>query len=127
MTTVVRVADVPALSQPDNELVLRALVGGQDTRGDLSVSWVQLSGRHRRLRTTRSTRVYLVLTGAVTMRLGEDAPQLLAAGQLLVVSAGMPYELSGIGTYLVINAPAFRPGDDEYVDDGRRPEAAGPT
>jgi mannose-6-phosphate isomerase-like protein (cupin superfamily) len=127
VTTVVRIADVPALSQPDNELLLRALVEGQDTRGDLSVTWVQLSGRHRRLRTTRSTRVYLVLTGAVTMRLGGDAPQLLEAGQLLVVSAGTPYELSGIGTYLVINAPAFRPGDDEYVDDGHRGEGAGPT
>jgi mannose-6-phosphate isomerase-like protein (cupin superfamily) len=127
VTPVVRIADVPALSQPDNELLLRALVEGQDTRGDLSVTWVQLSGRHRRLRTTRSTRVYLVLTGAVTMRLGGDAPQLLEAGQLLVVSAGTPYELSGIGTYLVINAPAFRPGDDEYVDDGYRGEGAGPT
>lgn len=117
MTKVVRIADVAAMSQPDNELLLRALVSAADTGGDVSVTWVQLSGRHRRLRTARSTRVYLVLTGAVTMCVGRDAPQLLEAGQLLVVSAGIPYELSGIGTYLVINAPAFQPGDDEYLDD----------
>lgn len=117
MTKVVRIADVAAMSQPDNELLLRALVSAADTGGDVSVTWVQLSGRHRRLRTARSTRVYLVLTGAVTMCVGRDAPQLLEAGQLLVVSAGIPYELSGMGTYLVINAPAFQPGDDEYLDD----------
>jgi mannose-6-phosphate isomerase-like protein (cupin superfamily) len=117
MTKVVRIADVAAMSEPDNELLLRALVSATDTDGDVSVTWVQLSGRHRRLRTARSSRVYLVLTGAVTMRVGRDAPQLLEAGQLLVVLAGTPYELSGIGTYLVINAPAFQPGDDEYLDD----------
>jgi hypothetical protein len=127
MTKVVRIADVLAMRQPENELLLRALVGAADSGGDVSVSWVQLSGRHRRLRTTRSTRVYLVLTGAVTMRLGTDAPQLLEAGQLMVVSASTPYELSGVGTYLVINAPAFQPGDDEYLDDERLRESEGPT
>jgi mannose-6-phosphate isomerase-like protein (cupin superfamily) len=122
MTKVVRIADVAAMSQPDNELLLRALVSAADTEGGISVTWVQLSGRHRRLRTARSTRVYLVLAGAVTMRIGLDEPQLLEAGQLLVVAAGTPYELSGIGTYLVINAPAFHPGDDEYLDDGHLSE-----
>jgi mannose-6-phosphate isomerase-like protein (cupin superfamily) len=117
MTRIVRIADVLALSEPDNDLLLRALVAAQDSDGDISVTWVQLSGRHRRLRTTRSTRVYLVLTGAVTVRLAGGAPELLEAGQLVVVSAGTPYELSGVGTYLVINAPAFRPGDDEYLED----------
>jgi mannose-6-phosphate isomerase-like protein (cupin superfamily) len=126
VTKVVRLADVPAVSQPDNELLLRALVGAADTRGDISVTWVQLAGRHQRLRTTRSTRVYLVLTGAVTMQLGSDAPQLLEAGQLLVIPAGMPYELSGVGTYLVINAPAFEPGDDDYLADAARSKPEDP-
>lgn len=126
MTKVVRIADVLAMSQPDNDLLLRVLVSASDTDGDVSVSWVQLSGRHRRLRTTRSTRVYLVLTGAVTMRLGSDVPQLLGAGQLLVVSACIPYELSGVGTYLVINAPAFQPGDDEYLADEHLDESEDP-
>jgi mannose-6-phosphate isomerase-like protein (cupin superfamily) len=124
MTKVVRVADVAATSEPDNELLLRALVSATDTDGDVSVTWVQLAGRHRRLRTARSTRIYLVLAGAVTMSLGGDEPRLLEAGQLLVVSAGTPYELSGIGTYLVINAPAFQPGDDEYLGD-RHPSEPG--
>jgi mannose-6-phosphate isomerase-like protein (cupin superfamily) len=116
VTKVVRLSDVQAVSQPDNELLLRALVGAVDTRSDISVTWVQLSGRHRRLRTERSTRVYLMLTGAVTMQRGGDTPQLLEAGQLLVIPAGTPYELSGVGTYVVINAPAFQPGDDQYLD-----------
>jgi mannose-6-phosphate isomerase-like protein (cupin superfamily) len=117
VTKVVRLSDVQAVSQPDNELLLRALVSAADTHGDISVTWVQLSGRHRRLRTARSTRVYLMLTGVVTMQLGGDAPELLAAGQVLVIPAGTPYELSGVGTYMVINAPAFQPGDDQYLDD----------
>jgi mannose-6-phosphate isomerase-like protein (cupin superfamily) len=126
MTTVVRLADVRAVSQPDNELLLRAWVGATDTHGDISVTWVQLAGRHRRLRTTRSTRVYLVLTGAVTMRVGGDAAKLVEAEQLLVVPPGAAYELSGFGTYLVMNAPAFQPGDDEYLEDDLLSESGDP-
>jgi mannose-6-phosphate isomerase-like protein (cupin superfamily) len=115
MTKLIRTADTPVVHEPDNDLVLRALISEVDTGGDMSVTWVQLAGRHRRLSTAHSTRTYAVLTGTVEIQVGDDPSQMLEAGQLVVVPRGVPYELSGFGTYYVINAPAFTPGDDTYL------------
>lgn len=120
--TVVAVGDVAAVAEPENHLLLRALIAGTDTAGDLSVTWVQLAGRHRRLRTANSTRVYLVVSGAIELQVGAAPPVTVAAGELAVVPRSSPYALEGIGTYLVINGPAFSDGDDEYIDDdGQEP------
>ncbi|MEO7350192.1 MAG: cupin domain-containing protein [Terrimesophilobacter sp.] len=116
MTKLIRTADAPVVEEPDNNLAMRALVSGADSGGDVSVTWVQLAGRHRRLRTARSTRTYAVLAGTVEVQVGDDPPQVVEAGQLVVVPRGVPYELSGFGTYLVVNAPAFMSGDDSYLD-----------
>ena len=107
-------ATVPLVPEPANDLQLRTLITAAQTGSDISVTWVQLDGRHRRLRTHRSTRVYAVLDGRIDLQLADDRPLSLTAGQLGVVPRGMPYELAGTGIYLVINAPAFVPGDDEY-------------
>jgi len=110
MTEVIRTADVAVVEEPENDLVMRALA----SEVDMSVTWVQLAGSHRRLTTARSTRAYVVLTGAVEIQVGDDRPQSVEAGNVLLVPRGVPYELSGYGTYLVINAPGFVSGDDEY-------------
>ena len=116
MTDVVRVRDVDAVAEPANHVHVRPLVTAA-AGPDVSVTWVQLAGRHRRLRTTRSTRVYTVLDGSVTLQIGGEPGILAGAGDTVVVPRGTPYELAGVGTYLVVNAPAFVDGDDEY-DDG---------
>jgi mannose-6-phosphate isomerase-like protein (cupin superfamily) len=122
MARVVAIADAPVRAEPDNDLLLRQLVTAAASGGDVSVTWVQLAGRHRRLRTARSSRVYVVLTGSVTMQLADEDPEQVDAGRLLVVPRGVPYELSGTGTYLVINSPAFADGDDDYLDAPGRTE-----
>jgi len=92
---------------------MRPLVTAAHEAG-LSVTWVELAGRHRRLRTDRSTRVYYILRGSATFVLG-DAPGLEAReGDAVVVPRATPYELEGEVTYLVLNAPAFVEGDDIY-------------
>lgn len=116
---VIRPADVPVVAEPGNDVLLRALVTAAGTGGDISVTWVQLAGRHRRLRTVRSTRVYLVLAGAITMQVGTADPALVEPGQLVVVPRDTPYELSGVGSYLVVNAPGFVAGDDDYLEPER--------
>jgi mannose-6-phosphate isomerase-like protein (cupin superfamily) len=102
--------DVPEVAAPEDAVVMRALVRG----GDVSVTWVRLEGRHRRLRTDRSTRVYYVLEGAATFVLGDDPPFELGKDDTVVVPRGTPYEFQGEMTYLVLNAPAYVEGDDVY-------------
>ncbi|MDT4933948.1 MAG: hypothetical protein QOK11_1840 [Pseudonocardiales bacterium] len=124
MTRVIGIADVAAVGEPDNDLLLRQLVTAPHSGADISVTWVQLAGGHRRLRTARSTRVYAVLSGSVTMQIGDESPERVDAGQLLVVPRDLPYELAGVGTYLVVNAPAYVVGDDVYLEPADRSEPA---
>lgn len=114
---VVRPADRAMVAEPANALYLRALVTAAEHGPHVSVTWVQLAGRHRRLRTARSTRVYTVLAGAIRFQVGDQPAEHLCAGDLVIVPRGTAYELAGTGTYLVINAPAFMAGDDEYLDE----------
>jgi mannose-6-phosphate isomerase-like protein (cupin superfamily) len=111
-----RFADAPVVREPDNDLVLRALLGAADSDADLSMTWVQLSGHHRRLRTEASTRIYVVLEGGGTITV-DDEPHTVRSGDTVVIPRGTSYDLDGPMTYLVLNQPGFRDGDDHYLDD----------
>lgn len=109
----IRRDDQPEIDAPEDAVVMRKLVTAAHHAG-VSVTWVRLAGRHRRLRTGRSARVYYVLDGNATFVLG-DGPELVAgSGDVVVVPRGVPYEFWGEMTYLVVNAPAFVDGDDVY-------------
>ena len=81
-----------------------------------SVTWVSIDGRHQRLRSRRSARCYYMLSGMLTFEIGSAPPVCVGAGDAIVVPHGCVYGFSGTATYLVINTPAFEPGDDEYAD-----------
>jgi mannose-6-phosphate isomerase-like protein (cupin superfamily) len=123
---VIRLGDVDAVDEPANALHLRTLVTGEEFGPDVSVTWVQIAGRHRRLRSERSARVYAVLTGVLTFQVADEEPVRVSSGELIVIPRAAPYELAGTGSYLVINAPAFADGDDRYLDPDP-PEQEGPT
>jgi mannose-6-phosphate isomerase-like protein (cupin superfamily) len=111
VTIAVARADPGALvAEPDNHLHLAALVQGED----LSATWVRIDGRHRRLRTQRSTRLYVVLSGTLEV-CDDDGAVTVAAGEVATIPRGVAYALQGTATYLVVNAPAFVDGDDEYL------------
>jgi mannose-6-phosphate isomerase-like protein (cupin superfamily) len=105
----IRPEDVAEIVDPSNDLVMRKLVEG----GDLSVTWVRLDGDHRPLRTDRSTRVYYVAEGAGWFSLADDRFE-IRTGDVVVVPRGTPYALGGGLTYLVVNGPGYREGDDVY-------------
>ncbi len=123
MTLVARLRDTAAVAEPANDLHLRTLLTAALPGPDVSVTWVQLAGRHRRLLTRRSTRVYAVTDGSIALQVGADPAVDLGPGDVAVVPRGAPYELDGVGTYLVINTPAFVEGDDVYGDGVHDPEA----
>jgi mannose-6-phosphate isomerase-like protein (cupin superfamily) len=110
----IRLDEVPEVSEPENNLAARPLVSGAQHGPDISVTWIRLRGRHRRLRTDRSTRVYYVLEGSASFRLGDGEKLTVEAGDTIVVPRGTPYEFVGDMTYLVMNGPAFVEGDDVY-------------
>jgi mannose-6-phosphate isomerase-like protein (cupin superfamily) len=123
---VIRLGDADVVAEPANALFLRSLVTAEEFGPDVSVTWVQIAGRHRRLRSERSVRVYAVLTGVLTFQVGDEEPVRVSSGELIVISRAAPYELAGTGSYLVVNAPAFAEGDDVYLDTGP-PEQEGTT
>jgi len=82
---------------------------------DLSMTWVALRGRHRRLVCHESDRVYYILSGTASFRLGEQPTESVSAGDSVFIPRGTAYDFEGAIDYLVMNGPAFRPGSDEYL------------
>lgn len=112
----IRAYDVSAIEEPSNGALvfpLARLVAGSSS---ISITRVEIGGRHRTLRTPRSVRVYYVLCGALHFMLDGDEPVTVAAEDTLVIPPGCWYSLEGRATYLVINCPAFEDGDDEYAE-----------
>ncbi len=113
-----RLATLPAVHEVSNDLVLKGLLAAGEGGGDLSITWVQLAGHHRRLRTDASTRIYVIVEGAGTIT-ADATPIEVAAGEMVVLPPSTPYHLDGAMTYLVINQPGFRDGDDLYLESER--------
>lgn len=111
----IRPGDVPEIDEPSNDLVMRKLVDVATGGGDLSVTLVRIDGSHRTLRTDASTRLYYVVEGAGWFELGDEPRFDIRSGDVVVVPRGTRYALGGELTYLVVNGPAFREGDDIYA------------
>lgn len=111
-----RAAAAIAVDEPSNALVLWTLLRADDSSADISITRVRLEGHHRRLLTEASERIYVVLEGGGSITLGDDAPAALLDGDVVVIPRGMAYDLDGPLTYLVMNVPGFRDGDDRYLE-----------
>ena len=111
-----RPADVPTVREPANGLSMRALVTGRTRDAGLSLTEVDLDGVHRRLRSRRTARTYYVLEGGFAFEVEQEPARDVLAGEVLVLLPGTAYGFRGRGRYLVLNAPAFEDGDDEYLD-----------
>lgn len=118
-----RLTEVAPRHERDNDLVLRGLLEVDDTEADLSITWVQLAGHHRRLRTDASTRVYVIVSGAGSITVDADVRE-VGAGDVVVIPRRTPYHLDGTLTYLVLNQPGFREGDDHYLEEHSVPETS---
>ena len=112
----IRLDEVPDIEVPDNDLVMKHAINRDRHSRDLSVTWVRINGRHKRLESTTGDRVYYVVEGEGRFQVGDNAPWVTAAtGDMVLIPKDVPYELEGDLTYLVINGPAFGPGSDRYV------------
>ena len=108
--------NVDLVREDSNNLSFRQLVRASLCGPDLSVTWVEINGRHRRLFTNQSTRVYYLLEGVFTFNIFTENAILANAGDVVVIPRCQPYYFSGTGKYIVINGPAFQEGDDIYQE-----------
>lgn len=114
--SVIRPGVIPAEAEPSNHLVGKRLVRADVHGPEISVTWIGIEGRHRRLVCRASDRVYYIVAGAGMFALGEAAPERVEAGDVVFIPKGVAYALDGAMEYLVMNGPAFRPGTDEYLE-----------
>jgi mannose-6-phosphate isomerase-like protein (cupin superfamily) len=108
---------VHEIHEDSNHLSLRKLVNSDEDGRDVSVTWVEIDGRHPTLRTDASTRVYYILDGDFNFIIDGEAEIVVGRGDSIVIYRSCTYEFTGTGNYLVINGPAFQEGDDRYLTD----------
>lgn len=111
----VRLNAIPVVSEQSNDLVMRQLVSRVVDGPEISITWVDIAGKHMPLKTDSSTRVYYVLEGEFVFHCEELEPMLASAGDVVIIYKSSWYSFEGKGKYLVINGPAFQEGDDNYV------------
>ena len=108
---------IPATSEQSNDLVFRQLVSQVVDGPEISLTWIDIAGKHRPLKTDSSTRVYYVLEGELVFYCEDVDPMLASAGDVVVIYKSSWYSFEGKGKYLVINGPAFQEGDDIYAQE----------
>ncbi len=86
-------------------------LGGVAT-DSLSVTYIRIFGRLRRIRCDESDRVMFIVRGEAIVQVGDEAPAAVSEGDFVLIPRGTPYEFKGNITYLVINSPAYREGSD---------------
>jgi mannose-6-phosphate isomerase-like protein (cupin superfamily) len=121
---VVKLSEVPELSEigPDiDTLVMKKAIGSSsrdpnfrmaDSTESLSLTYIKIFGRLRRIRCDESDRAMFVVDGDAIVKVGEEAPVHVTRGDFVLIPKGTPYEFKGNLTYVVVNSPAYREGSD---------------
>ncbi len=121
---VVRLSEVPELAEigPDIDTLVMKKAIGSKTRDpnfhmavsteSLSVTYIRIFGRLRRIRCDESDGAMFIVEGHAIVRVGDDEPAHVSAGDFVLIPKGTPYEFKGDITYIVINSPAYREGSD---------------
>jgi quercetin dioxygenase-like cupin family protein len=103
------------IAEPENSLNLKTLLNSVKSGGAISVTEVEISGEHQRLRTNSTLRTYYVVSGSLEFTIDGQSGIAMQVGDVLTLKAGCEYSLKGSAKYLVINTPAFKDGDDTYL------------
>ncbi len=113
---IVRLSDQQDRFEDRNPIVMRGLLGRERNIESISMTWIQIAGRHARLRTDEADRTYVMVAGHGSFQLGVEDVEAVGPGDVVFIPRGTPYEFEGHFTYLVINTPAFSEGSDIYLD-----------
>lgn len=132
---VISLATVPELAEigPDiDTLVMKKAIGSRErdpnflgsvSTESLSVTYIRIFGRLRRIRCDESDRVMFIVRGEAIVQVGDEKPAAVREGDFVLIPRATPYEFKGDITYLVINSPAYREGSDLRNDSYDGPPA----
>jgi mannose-6-phosphate isomerase-like protein (cupin superfamily) len=113
---IIHPTDLPDIVEAGYPLRMKRVIRREDHTPDISVTWVEIWGHHKRMVCDESDRVYYIVDGSGTFQVGEDPTGDVQAGDFVFIPRGVPYVFDGTMTYLVMNGPAFRPGSDRELE-----------
>ena len=125
---VVRLREVPELAEigPDiDTLVMKKAIGSNKSdpnfhmpvnTDSLSLTYIKIFGRLRRIRCDESDRAMFIVEGHAIVKVGDEEPAHVTAGDFVLIPKGTQYEFKGNLTYVVVNSPAYREGSDMRND-----------
>lgn len=114
---IIKLDKVSEQSEAGNPLVLKKIITRDEHSPHISVTWVKLWGRHKKLVCDVSDRVYYIIEGDAEFQVGDNDPGHVKAGDFVFVPKGAAYVFEGDMTYLVMNGPAFIPGSDQFLEE----------
>jgi mannose-6-phosphate isomerase-like protein (cupin superfamily) len=112
----IRLEDVPEVSEEGYPLVLKTVINRDEHSKDISVTWVKIWGHHKKMVCDISDRPYYIIEGEGEFQVGDDEPFKVTAGDFVYIPRGVPYVFDGHMTYLVMNGPAFLSGSDQELE-----------
>ena len=120
---VVRHADVPIIASTGVDrgtLLMKKAIGLARTDPDnvpadwpyqletVSVTWVKLWGRLRRIKCSGVDRVMYIIKGSCVVQVADADPEYAEAGDYVMIPKGSEYEFTtSVMEYLVINSPPY--------------------
>ena len=112
---IIHLNEVPDLLQPPRPLRMKKVIN-QSLSERISLTWVNIWGRHEKVVCDRSDRVYYVISGTAEFQVGDEEPERVADGDVVFIPHGVPYVFEGHMTYVVMNGPGFVEGSDRVVE-----------
>jgi mannose-6-phosphate isomerase-like protein (cupin superfamily) len=79
---------------------------------ELSVAVATVAGTHPETRSHHSTRAYYITDGSGTISVGDTDYQ-VKAGDAVLISRGTVHSIHGHLSYVLVNAPAFDPSQEQ--------------
>ncbi len=113
---IIKIKDFPEIREEGYPLVMKKVIDGDQHSKDLSITWVDIKGHHKKMVCDISDRAYYIIEGDGEFTVGDDAPGRVTTGDYVFVPRGVPYVFDGHMSYLVINGPAFVPGSDQELE-----------
>lgn len=113
---IIRPEELEELREEGYPLVMKRVIRREAHSPDISVTWVNIRGHHKRMVCDLSDRVYYIIGGEGVFQVGDDPPGPVRAGDFVFIPRAVPYVFDGHMTYLVMNGPAFVAGSDRELE-----------
>jgi mannose-6-phosphate isomerase-like protein (cupin superfamily) len=95
---------------------MKKVINRAEHSDSISLTWVEIWGRHEKVVCDLSDRVYYIISGEGEFQVGDAPAAAVTAGDVVFIPKRVPYVFAGRMTYVVMNGPAFVEGSDRVLD-----------